>query len=156
VVNRVARTLCALLIGSCLAIGVIGQSENAQTTVTGFVTDTLSGRHGANALHVAAAKRNVASGMAQYALYDEKTHKLYILASQDLAVAYLGQRLKITGTLASTPLNHASQMVNPNTNAVMNFYNQPGQDSSTPIAGILTIVSMTQAPLAPPTHPASN
>lgn len=37
------------------------------TTVTGFLTGTLSGRHGANALHMDTAKRNVAAGMAQYA-----------------------------------------------------------------------------------------
>jgi hypothetical protein len=67
------------------------RAQSYQISVTGFVTDTLSGRRGANALHVDAAKRAVASGMAQYALYDEKTHKLYIIAPQDTAVAYLGR-----------------------------------------------------------------
>jgi hypothetical protein len=58
---------------------------------------------------VESAKRNVASGKAKYAIYDEATKKLYILACTTPASAvptfedqrcveqYLGQRLKITG-----------------------------------------------------------
>ncbi len=68
---------------------------------TGWITDTRCGAKGANAQHVECAKRNVASGKAKYALYDERSRKLYILEPQETAALYLalGQRVKITGTL---------------------------------------------------------
>jgi hypothetical protein len=129
---------------------LVSHAQTSKASVTGFITDTLSGKRGANALHVDAAKRAVASGMAQYALYDEKTHKLYILAPQDSAVAYLGQHIKVTGTLAPSPMAHGAQAVDPNTNEVKDFHHV-GQDSSTPVAGVLTITSVAVAPPAGPT-----
>lgn len=145
-VNRLLIMVLAL--SAMLQLSALPQAN--QLSVTGFVTDTLSGKRGANALHVDAAKRAVASGMAQYALYDEKTHKLYILAPQDSAVAYLGQHIKITGTLAPHPVQHGAQMTDPNTNEVKDFHHV-GQDSSTPVAGLLTISSIVVAPPAGPT-----
>jgi hypothetical protein len=126
------------------------RAQSNQISVTGFVTDTLAGKRGANALHADAAKRAVASGMAQYALYDEKTHKLYIFASQDSAVAYLGQHITITGTVAPSPMAHGAQVVDPNTNEVKDFHHV-GQDSATPVAGVLTIASVAVAPPPKPT-----
>jgi hypothetical protein len=41
-------------------------AQSDQMSFTGFITDTLSGKRGANALHVDAARRAVASGMAQW------------------------------------------------------------------------------------------
>lgn len=129
--------------------GIFLLVAHAQTpgpaTVTGFLTDTLSGKRGANALHADTAKRNVASGMAQYAVYDEKAHKLYILEPQSTAVAYICQRITVTGALASSPMAHSAQTVDPNTNQVKNFHHL-GQDDSTPIAGVLTITSLSVAP----------
>ena len=125
-------------------------AQTVPTAVTGFLTDTLSGRRGANALHVDATKRAVASGMARHALYDEKTHKLYIIAPQDTAVAYLGQHITITGTLAPHPMQHGAQIVDPNTNEVKDFHHV-GQDTATPVAGLLTISSVAVAPPAKPT-----
>jgi hypothetical protein len=138
----------AVILLVCVAL--IGYAQTKPLTVTGFVTDTLSGKRGANALHMDAAKRAVASGMAQYALYDEKTHKLYILAPQDSAVAYLGQHIAITGTLAPSAMVHGAQMVDPNTNEVKDFHHV-GQDTATPVAGVLTITSVAIAPPAGPT-----
>jgi len=124
-------------------------AQSSQISVSGYVTDTLSGKRGANALHVDAAKRAVSSGMALYAIYDEKTRKLYILAPQDSAVAYLGQHIKVTGPLAPHPIQHGAQMVDSSTNEVKDFHHV-GQDSSTPVAGLLTITSITVAPPAGP------
>ncbi len=132
------------------------QISTIQVTATGFITDTLSGRTGATATHIAATKRNVAAGMAKYAVYDEKTKQLYILDPQDTAAAYLelGQRVTVTGTLASTPMIRAGQMVDPRTNEVKDFH-RPAKDS-TPVAGALTITSIALAPPpAPPGAPKS-
>lgn len=125
------------------------QAQNSQIRVTGFLTDTLSGRRGANAIHTDAAKRNVAAGMAQYAVYDEKTHKLYILNPQSSAEAYVCQRITVTGTLSASSMSHGAQTVDPNSNQVKDFHH-PGQDSSTPVAGVLTIASMSLAPPGTP------
>jgi hypothetical protein len=139
-----------LLVVAALAASTMC-TANAQiipTAVTGFLTDTLSGKRGANALHVDASKRAVASGMAQYALCDEKTQKLYILAPQDSAVTYLGQHIKVTGTLAPTRIAHGAQAVDANTNKVKDFHHV-GQDDATPVAGVLTITTIAVAPTGP-------
>jgi hypothetical protein len=154
------RVSIRLLVGETLLIAgcMTGTWSQGNTlSVTGFLTDTLSGRHGANALHIDAAKRNVAGGMAQYAVYSMKTHKLYIIQPQDTAAAYLGQQVKVTGTLTLSAMNHAGQMVDSNTNEVKDFHGV-GQDSSTPVAGILTISSITVAlpPPAPKRVPTSS
>ena len=85
------------------------------------------------------------SGLAQYALYDEKTHKLYILAPQSFAVAFLGEHIKVTGALAPSPMSHGAQTVDPNTNEVKDLH-RVGQDTATSVAGVLTITSIAAAP----------
>ena len=75
-------------------------AQQGSVTVTGFLTDTRCGAKGANALHVDCARRNVASGKAKYALYDQRTKKLYVLDPQNTAVTYLGQRVQMTGTVS--------------------------------------------------------
>jgi hypothetical protein len=130
-----------------IAAGMFIFAAGAQTNtviVAGFVTDTLSGRRGANSLHANAARRNVASGMAKYAIYDEKTKKLFIL-DQQTAMSYLGQRVTATGTLVPSPMVHAGQRVNSSTNRAEDLHHV-GQDSSTPIAGALTISTITVTP----------
>lgn len=140
-----------LIVGSSLFISLVVfsvsflQAQSSQISVTGFITDTLSGKRGANALHVDATKRAVASGLAQYALYDEKTHKLYILAPQSFAVAFLGEHIKVTGALAPSPMSHGAQTVDPNTNEVKDLH-RVGQDTATSVAGVLTITSIAAAP----------
>jgi hypothetical protein len=121
------------------------QAQSTQVKVTGFLTDTLSGRHGANPAHADAARRNVFSGIAQYAIYDEKTKKLYIFDQQAAAIPYLGQRVTVAGALTACPMAHAGQHVNPRTNQAEDLHHV-GQDSSTPIAGVLTIFSIAAVP----------
>ncbi|MGH9793547.1 MAG: hypothetical protein ACRD5G_02130 [Candidatus Acidiferrales bacterium] len=82
-------------------------------SLTGFVTDTSCGHKGANAQHAEHARRTVASGVAQYALYDEATKRLYILEPQATAAQYVGQRVKVTGALGTTPLTRAGQSLAP-------------------------------------------
>ncbi len=74
--------------------------QTTQVTVTGWMTDTICGAKGANALHIDCAKRKVASGKAKYAFYDERTRRLYVLADQQTAEQYLGQHLQVTGTVS--------------------------------------------------------
>lgn len=161
-------------------VAVPAAAQTTTVTVTGFLTDTLSGRSGATALNVESAKRNVASGKAKYAIYDEATKKLYILDPQDTAVTYLGQRVKITGTLLPTPLTRAGQSYAPDavaapiksdgnpdqSNAARLVSGDPtapagpgaarvqghrkALDTSTPIAGVLTISTIEPAPIPAP------
>jgi hypothetical protein len=65
----------------CLLLFVSTRAEPQQVArPIGFLTDTLSGRVGATGQHGELSKRNVASGKAKYAIYDEKSKQLYILA----------------------------------------------------------------------------
>jgi hypothetical protein len=86
---------------------------------------------GANPLHAEAAKRNVASGKAKYAIYDEGTRKLYVLScgaisgqpsaiseewknlDQSCVEQYLGQRVRISGRLTPAPITRAGQSFAP-------------------------------------------
>jgi hypothetical protein len=145
---KMRRTVFAILILGTIAL-VVAHAQSAQVSVTGFVTDTLSGRRGANPLHADASKRNVAAGMAVYAVYDEATKKLYVLQPQATGATYVSQRVTVTGTLAPSGMQHAGQHVNPQANVTEDFHHV-GQDSTTPIGGVLTIASIAVAQPGPP------
>ncbi len=121
------------------APSLLAESINA----TGWVSDTLCGAKGVNALHLQCARRNVASGKAKYALYDEARKKLYILEPQETAAAYAGQRVKVTGTLSFSPLERAGESLDTKTSQVVTH--AKALDSSTPIGGILTISTVEVA-----------
>lgn len=105
------RSASMVVVSLVIALGVPAQSS--ETTVSGYVTDTYCGRRGATDKHAEHARRSVASGVAQYALYDEASKKLYILSPQSTAAQYVGQRVQITGTLAETPITRAGQSLAP-------------------------------------------
>jgi len=176
---------------AALMVFVLTSSLAAQTptsvTATGYLTDTMCGAKGATSKHIDCPKRNVASGKAQYAIYDEASRRLYILdlgtqaggteagkmpAVQQLIEQHLGQRVRITGTVSSTPITRAGQSLVPDTEAAPSSTDNAGGinpapttssapttnppmrvvtrakslDTSTPVAGILTISSIEPAP----------
>ena len=108
-----------LTIWMVIAMGV--QAQTAETTVTGYVTDTYCGRRGASEKHAEHARRTIDSGVAQYALYDEASKRLYVLemghpstgSGQAAIEQYAGQRVKITGTLGTTLLLRGGQSYAP-------------------------------------------
>jgi len=106
-------------------------SRAGQVTVRGFLTDTLAGARGASPTNTESAKRRVASGKALYAVYDETTKRLYVLQPQQTAESWLGQRVQVTGTLSSTPLQHAGQTFDPPTGLAVSY--PRSLDSTTPI-----------------------
>jgi hypothetical protein len=103
----------AMLAAVSLVIAVGVQAQTGGSTVIGYITDPYCGRRGANDKHAEHARRSVASGVAQYALYDEASKKVYILAPQSTAAQYVGQRVQITGTLSATPITRAGQSLAP-------------------------------------------
>jgi len=109
--RKVALAILLAVAGAALAGAALAQTTG-EVTVTGFVTDTWCGRKGASEKHAEHARRTVASGVAQYAVYDEATRKLYLLDAQT-AAPYAGQRVKVTGTLTATLLRHAGQSYAP-------------------------------------------
>lgn len=121
-----------------------GSSRAGQVTVQGFLTDTLAGARGASPTNAESAKRRVASGKALYAVYDEATKRLYVLEPQQTAESWLGQRVQITGTLSSTPLKQAGQTIDPRTGLAVSH--PSALDSTTPIAGVLTISTISAVP----------
>jgi hypothetical protein len=134
-----------------------GAQTATEVSATGYITDTLCGRKGATAQHADHARRSVASGKAKYALYDERTRQLYILDPQETAAQHLGQRVTITGTLAAAPEKRAGQKAEPAPPGadpsadpvVVRHTPRAGAplDTSTPIAGVLTISTISPAPL---------
>jgi hypothetical protein len=80
---------------------------------------------------------------------------------QSCVEAYLGQRVKITGTLLAAPLTRAGQMLVPDPDAramsppsstsspsQLKLVTHPkAQDAATRIAGVLTVSSVEAAPL---------
>jgi len=118
--NRARNSLVGFAV-LIVAMGTHAQTATSTVTVTGYLTDTLCGARGANHLHAEHARRSVASGKAQYAIYDEQSRQLYILESgpgagssaQAGIEAWLGQRVRITGTVGATPLRRAGQSYAP-------------------------------------------
>jgi len=178
-----------LIVTFCSLIGLA--QTPVSVTATGYLTDTMCGAKGATSKHIECAKRQVASGKAQYAIYDEATRRLYILdlgtqaggteAGKMPAVQLLieqpaaaGQRMKITGTVSSTPITRAGQSLVPDTEAASSSTENAGGinpapttssapttnpplrvvtrakalDTSTPVAGVLTISSIEAAPIS--------
>jgi hypothetical protein len=116
----------------------------------------------------------VASGKAKYALYDERTKQLYIIENSQVEGSkveggtlnanveqYLGQRVTITGTLAAAPEKRAGQMSSgqwPVSSGEPEQTSEPvvvrhtpragvALDTSTPVAGVLTIATVEATPL---------
>ena len=141
--KRVKTCLLGILTVLCMD-SVFAQSGKL-ASFTGTVTDTLSGFRGANEKHVDAAKQSVKAGMANYAVYDEQTKRLYILEPQDSAVPFVGQRVTVSGMLAPSPMQHAGQMVDPSTGEVKDFHR--AVNDSTPVGGVVTITSIAAAPV---------
>ena len=174
---KIASILC---LSTTLACSPALHAQVNQVSATGWITDTMCGKRGANALHIDHAKRAVASGKAQYALYDEATKKLYILDSGQGAGGggqweqWLGQRVRITGTLSASPIRSAGESYAPD--AVATYKDSSGTvrgtsatstdpstataasgqarvqqhakalDTSTPVAGVLSVSSVELAP----------
>jgi len=105
-------------------------AQGTTVTVSGFITDTLCGAKGANHLHVEHARRSVASGKAQYALYDQKSKKLYLI-EQATAEQWLGQRVRITGTLSASPIQRAGESYAPDAVATVTVNGQQRPVSAT-------------------------
>ena len=143
------RTLLTTILILLLSLGVFAQQTSV--SATGFITDTLCGKSGANPKHIEHAKQTVASGKAKYAIYDERTKQLYILDGSQLVgdpstgsgqaaiEQYLGQRVTITGTLSATPVKRAGQKLDPASGEVVRHTPRAGAalDTSTPVAGVL-------------------
>ena len=75
---RIRSTLIFLVLVCSLAAQI-----PTSVTATGYLTDTMCGAKGATANHIECAKSKVASGKAQYAIYDGASRRLYILETQD-------------------------------------------------------------------------
>jgi hypothetical protein len=118
---RKTTSIAALI----LIVAAIAVGQTTSVTVTGFLTDTSCGKRGATALHIDCPKRKVAAGTAKYAIYDEASKRLYVLActapsaqavasnspDQSCVERYLGRRVRITGTLTESRLTHAGQVL---------------------------------------------
>ncbi len=128
-----------------VSIGLLAQ-DIARVTATGWITDTMCGARGANERHADCAKRTVASGKGRYAFYDEQSKRLYVLEPQDAALAYLGQRVEVIGTVSSTLLRRAGESYDTKANKVVRYSLPWRPPDSTPIEGVLTIASVRPAP----------
>jgi len=74
--------ILATIILFALAASLAAQTPSS-FTAAGYLTDTMCGAKGATSKHIECAKRQVASGKAQYAIYDGASRRLYILETQD-------------------------------------------------------------------------
>jgi hypothetical protein len=159
-------------------------AQTSPVTVTGFLTDTSCGKRGATSLHIDCPKRKVAAGTAKYAIYDQASRRLYVLAcaapvSSDAAAwpggsddwknldqscveQYLGQRVRISGTVTASRLSRAGQVLAPDDSSSASSASSTSTastsplkvvplprslDSSTPIAGVLTISTVASPPV---------
>ncbi len=151
---RILATLIVSVVASSLA------QTPTSVTATGYLTDTMCGAKGAThstssgqaSKHIDCPKRNVASGKAQYAIYDESSRRLYILDSSTAAAraqveSLLGQRVRITGTVSATPITRAGQSLVPDTEAAAAPTESGGMNPAPTAEGAASSAPTTTTPL---------
>jgi hypothetical protein len=81
-------TLCAV----ALAFG-------ANSTLTGYISDSDCGAKGANEKHAACAAKCVKEKGAKYVFVNDADHKVYAIDGQDKVAAHAGHHVTVTGSV---------------------------------------------------------
>jgi hypothetical protein len=84
-----------------LVVGTLALTAAASKTWTGWISDSACGAKGANADHVACAKKCVNEKGGSWVFVDAKTNKVIPIANQSAVNADndLGHEVKVTGTI---------------------------------------------------------
>jgi hypothetical protein len=81
-------TLCAAV----LALG-------ADSTWTGYISDSNCGAKGANEKHAECAAKCVKEKGAKYVFVNDTDHKVYAIDAQDKVAAHAGHHVTVSGTV---------------------------------------------------------
>lgn len=90
-------TLCAAV----LAFG-------ADSTMTGYISDSHCGAKGTNEKHAECAAKCVKEKGAKYVFVNDTDHKVYAVADQDKVAAHAGHHVTVTGTVEGDNLTVSS------------------------------------------------
>lgn len=94
--RRIPLLALAALLAAAVCLPVLAGQAGKEVTLTGFITDEACGAKNANAEGAACARSCAEKGSA-LAIYADG--KLYRLSDKQAALAHLGYKVVVTGTL---------------------------------------------------------
>ena len=87
----------------CAAVLTLG----ADSTLTGYISDSHCGAKGANDKHADCTTKCVHDG-AKYVFVNDADHKVYAVDPQDKVASHAGHHVTVTGTVSGDNLKVAS------------------------------------------------
>ena len=88
----------------CAAVLTLG----ADTTMTGYISDSHCGAKGSNDKHAECAAKCVKEHDAKYVFVNDADHKVYAVDAQDKLAAHAGHHVTVTGSVDGDNLKLAS------------------------------------------------
>ena len=80
----------------------------ADSTMTGYISDSHCGAKGAKAGHAECATKCVKEHDAKYVFVNDADHKVYAIDAQDKVAAHAGHHVTVTGSVEGDNLKLAS------------------------------------------------
>jgi len=100
--------VAGLLLAAGNALSLAGDEKKAQTTVTGYVTDSHCKGEGAKEGHHDCAMKCAKEKGAKLGVWDAATSKFYTLDDQKKAEEFAGSSVTVTGTVDGDTLKVAT------------------------------------------------
>jgi len=92
-------TITALLAGAAAVAAYAEEAKKAETTVTGYITDSMCKGDGAKPGHRDCALKCFKEKGAKLGVWDAAAEKFYALDDQKKAEEFAGEVVTVTGTL---------------------------------------------------------
>ena len=104
----VCLTVACLLLAAASVVSFVGDEKKAQTTVTGYITDSHCKGEGAKDGHHDCAVKCAKEKGAKLGVWDTASAKFYALDDQKKAEEFAGATVTVTGTVEGDTLKIAS------------------------------------------------
>ena len=94
--------------GLALTLGAAFLAFAADSSMTGYISDSQCGVKGADAKHADCAAKCVKEHGAKYVFVNDADKKVYAIDAQDKVVAHAGHHVTVTGTVSGDALKLGS------------------------------------------------
>jgi hypothetical protein len=102
------RNMKLKFLGSLVLLVAAATFAFADSTMTGYISDSHCGAKGAKAGHAECATKCVTEHGAKYVFVDDADHKVYAIDAQDKVAAHAGHHVTVKGTVDGDNLKLAS------------------------------------------------
>ena len=99
---------CKFVAGLGLTLCAAALTFGADSTLTGYISDSHCGAKGANDKHTECATKCVKEKGAKYVFVNDADHKVYTIDGQDKVAEHAGHHVTVTGTVDGDNLKVSS------------------------------------------------